>query len=60
MEWGEGVEMAEGVEMKKPDRWERIIQKEYKKWLKGSQDKGWLTIALKLLRQEHRGGEEDD
>ena len=38
---------------KKPDRFERKVEKEYQKWLKGPQVDGWLSIPLTLLRKEH-------
>lgn len=39
----------------KGDRFERIVEKEYKKWLESSTypSRGWLIIPLKLLRKEH-------
>lgn len=39
--------------MKKPDRWERMVENEYSRWLKGQHYSGWLTIPMKLLRKEH-------
>lgn len=41
------------MKRKKPDRIERIVRKEYEKWINGPQEKGWLSIADKLLRREH-------
>ncbi len=39
---------------RKPDRFERMVEKEYKKWVNGPQEAGWFSIPLKLLRRQHR------
>lgn len=39
---------------RKPDRFERMVEKEYKKWVYRPQEAGWISIPLKLLRRQHR------
>lgn len=38
----------------RPDRFERMVEAEFQKWLKGSQNDGWISIPLNLLRKEHK------
>lgn len=34
-------------------RFARAVEKEYQKWLRGPQEKGWLSIAEIHLQREH-------
>lgn len=41
--------------LKQPDRWEKMAEKEYERWLRDCpQTRGWLHISTTLLRREHQ------
>lgn len=39
---------------RQPDRFEKMAEDEFKRWLKGPQEFGWLEVAERCMARQHR------